>query len=184
MVLIFFLFCHQLLHLLLYPLLHLLSHQLQSILVVIITLALIFTVRIFFKLPVSCGFLGIVIFASSVQSSFLLSVAIFVYSFPGSNLSLNIFHSSQYAFYAYTCIALCGYFSLLGFNFNSQACNIQSSSEPGSGTVVHILFRQFTNFISFCLMLCVNSCNCIFSHPLGAISFRVCTFCGDIYIGH
>ena len=40
------------------------------------------------------------------------------------------------------------------------------------------------NFLSFCLMLCVNLCNCIFSHPLGAISLRVCTICGDMYIGH
>ena len=66
-----------------------------SIFVVIITFALTFTVRIFFKLPVSCGFVGIVIFAISVQSSFLLSVAIFVNSFPGSNFNLYVFHSSQ-----------------------------------------------------------------------------------------
>ena len=50
--------------------------------------------------------------------------------------------------------------------------------------VVCILFKHFTNPISFCLMLCVNSCNCIFSYLLGAISLGVCAVCGDMYIGH
>ena len=79
-----------------------------SIFVVIITLALIFIVKNFHRLPVSCGLVGIVTFASSVQSSFLLSVAIFVNSFPGSNLSLFSFHTSQCTFCAYTCTASCG----------------------------------------------------------------------------
>ena len=66
-----------------------------SILVIIITLALIFTVRPFLRLPVSHGFIDIVMLANSVQSSFLLSVAIFVNSFPGSSLSLYSFHPSS-----------------------------------------------------------------------------------------
>ena len=79
-----------------------------SIFVVIITLALIFIVSTVHRFPVSCGLVGIVTFASSVQSSFLLSIAILVYSFPGSNLSLFLFHTSQCTFCAYTCIASCG----------------------------------------------------------------------------
>ena len=78
------------------------------VLVVIITLALIFIVKTFFRLPVSHGLVGIVTFASSVQSSFLLSVAIFVNYVPGSNLSLCSFHASQCTFCAYTCIASYG----------------------------------------------------------------------------
>ena len=57
--------------------------SLTSIFVVIITFALTFTLRIFFKLPIS------------VQSSFLLSVATFVNSFPGNKFNLYVFHSSQ-----------------------------------------------------------------------------------------
>ena len=60
----------QLSHLLLYPLHHLLTHAATSIFVVIITLALIFIVKTFCRLPVSHGLVGIVTFASSVQSSF------------------------------------------------------------------------------------------------------------------
>ena len=48
------------------------------------------------------------------------------------------------------------------------------------------IFCSDTLWISYLFVSCfvVSTCNCIFSHPLGAISFRVCTFCGDIYIGH
>ena len=64
-------------------------------------MALIFTVRTFLRLPVSHGFIGIITFASSVQSFLLPSVAIFVNTLPCSNLSLYSFHSSQWAFGAY-----------------------------------------------------------------------------------